>query len=174
MKNDLIVIDWPTKLFANLVVTHFYSTVYHPQTNGQIERFNTTMDGKIAALCNERRTDWDEVLQFVTFNYNTSIHATTKQTPWNKKNKQPKRPQRGSNPPRETNKTFLRAKKKQAAKKPTAGVEPATRNQQNNPLRRKKQRGKNPKKEDEHAPSEQQDNPVVKKEHGGKKPTKQE
>ncbi|CAF4723800.1 unnamed protein product [Rotaria sp. Silwood2] len=40
------------------------------------------MDGKITALCNERRTDWDEVLQFVTFNYNTSIHATTKQTPF--------------------------------------------------------------------------------------------
>ncbi|CAF4591216.1 unnamed protein product, partial [Rotaria magnacalcarata] len=40
------------------------------------------MDGKIAALCNERRTNWDEVLQYVTFNYNTSIHATTKQTPF--------------------------------------------------------------------------------------------
>ncbi|CAF1491938.1 unnamed protein product, partial [Rotaria sordida] len=70
------------KLFEHLGVTHLYSTVYHPQTNGQIERFNATMDGKIAALCNERRTDWDEVLQFVTFNYNTSIHATTKQTPF--------------------------------------------------------------------------------------------
>ena len=68
------------KLFEHLGVTHLYSTVYHPQTNGQIERFNATMDGKIAALCNERRTNWDEVLQFVTFNYNTSIHATTKQT----------------------------------------------------------------------------------------------
>ncbi|CAF5037630.1 unnamed protein product, partial [Rotaria magnacalcarata] len=56
--------------------------VYHPQTNGQIERFNAAMDGKIAALCNERRTNWDEVLQYVTFNYNTSIHATTKQTPF--------------------------------------------------------------------------------------------
>ncbi|CAF4544808.1 unnamed protein product, partial [Rotaria sp. Silwood2] len=51
------------KLFENIGVTHLYSTVYHPQTNGQIERFNATMDGKIAALCNERRTDWDEVLQ---------------------------------------------------------------------------------------------------------------
>jgi hypothetical protein len=40
------------------------------------------MDGKIAALCNERRTNWDEMLQFVTFNYNTSIHATTKQIPF--------------------------------------------------------------------------------------------
>ena len=40
------------------------------------------MDGKIAALCNEQRTNWDEMLQFVTFNYNTSIHRTTKQTPF--------------------------------------------------------------------------------------------
>lgn len=40
------------------------------------------MDGKIAALCNERRTNWDEVLPFVTFNYNTAIHATTKITPF--------------------------------------------------------------------------------------------
>ena len=69
-------------LFNKLGGTHLYTTAYHPQTNGQIERFNATMDGKIASLCNERRTDWDEVLQFVTFNYNTSIHATTKITPF--------------------------------------------------------------------------------------------
>jgi hypothetical protein len=69
-------------LCQQLGVTHLYSTVYHPQTNGQIERFNATMDGKIAALCNERRTNWDEILQFVTFNYNTSIHAITKQIPF--------------------------------------------------------------------------------------------
>ncbi|CAF3979578.1 unnamed protein product [Rotaria sp. Silwood1] len=68
------------KLFENLEVTHLYSTVYHPQTNGQIERFNATMDGKIAALCNERRTDRDEVLQIVTFYFYIWINATTKQT----------------------------------------------------------------------------------------------
>ena len=69
-------------LFQRLGVTHLYSTAYHPQTNGQIERFNATIDGKIATLCNENRTNWDEVLPFVTFNYNTSIHATTKHTPF--------------------------------------------------------------------------------------------
>jgi hypothetical protein len=69
-------------LLKKLGVTHLYTTAYHPQTNGQIERFNATMDGKIAALCNDQRTDWDEMLQFVTFNYNTSIHATTKHTPF--------------------------------------------------------------------------------------------
>ncbi|CAF1572284.1 unnamed protein product [Rotaria magnacalcarata] len=51
-------------------------------TNGQIERFNATMDAKIAALSNEKRTNWDEQLPFVTFNYNTSIHTTTGQIPF--------------------------------------------------------------------------------------------
>ena len=70
------------QLFHRMGVTHLYSTVYHPQTNGQIERFNSTMDGKIAVLCNDQRTNWDEVLPYVTFNYNTSVHATTKQVPF--------------------------------------------------------------------------------------------
>ncbi|CAF0939234.1 unnamed protein product [Rotaria sordida] len=66
----------------HLGVTHSYSTVYHPQTNEQIERFNATMDKKIAALRNGRRTKWAEILQFFIFDYNTSVHATTKQTPF--------------------------------------------------------------------------------------------
>ncbi|CAF4604343.1 unnamed protein product, partial [Didymodactylos carnosus] len=37
---------------------------------------------KIATLSNERKTDWDEQLPFVTFNYNATIHATTKQIPF--------------------------------------------------------------------------------------------
>ncbi|CAF5067177.1 unnamed protein product, partial [Rotaria socialis] len=51
-------------------------------TNGQIERFNARMDAKIAALSNEKRINWDEQLPFVTFNYNTSIHTTTGQIPF--------------------------------------------------------------------------------------------
>lgn len=51
-------------------------------TNGQIERFNATMDAKIAALSNDKRSDWDEQLPFVTFNYNTSIHTATRQIPF--------------------------------------------------------------------------------------------
>ncbi|CAF2887299.1 unnamed protein product [Rotaria sp. Silwood2] len=40
------------------------------------------MDAKIAALSNENRTNWDEQLPFVTFNYNISIHTTTGQIPF--------------------------------------------------------------------------------------------
>ena len=70
------------ELIKKIGATHLYSTPYHPQTNGQIERYNSTMDAKIAALSNLRKTDWDEQLSFVTFNYNTSTHASTKQIPF--------------------------------------------------------------------------------------------
>ncbi|CAF1447203.1 unnamed protein product [Didymodactylos carnosus] len=69
-------------LLKSIGATHLYSTPYHPQTNGQIERFNATMDAKIAVLANERKTNWHEQLPFVTFIYNTSVHATTKHIPF--------------------------------------------------------------------------------------------
>ncbi|CAF1237173.1 unnamed protein product [Rotaria sordida] len=70
------------ELIKQIGATHLYSTPYHPQTNGQVERYNSTMDAKIAALSNLRKTDWDDQLPFVTFNYNTSIHSSTKQIPF--------------------------------------------------------------------------------------------
>ena len=70
------------ELIKQIGATHLYSTPYHPQTNGQIERYNSTMDAKIATLSNSRKTDWDDQLPFVTFNYNTSIHSSTKQIPF--------------------------------------------------------------------------------------------
>ena len=38
------------KLYQRLGIPHMYSTPYHPQPNGQVERFNSTMDAKIASL----------------------------------------------------------------------------------------------------------------------------
>ena len=70
------------ELLKQIGSTHLYATPYHPETNGQIERYNSTMDAKIAALSNERKTDWDDQLPLVTFNYNSNIHATTKHVPF--------------------------------------------------------------------------------------------
>ncbi|CAF3051359.1 unnamed protein product [Rotaria sp. Silwood2] len=70
------------ELIKQIGSTHLYSTPYHPQSNGQVERYNSTMDAKIAALSNLRKTDWDDQLPFVTFNYNTSIHSSAKLIPF--------------------------------------------------------------------------------------------
>ena len=60
---------------------HILSTPYHPQTNGQTERWNATMRPKLAMLCQNKEVNWDDFLPGVTHAYNTSTHATTGYSP---------------------------------------------------------------------------------------------
>ncbi|CAF1164741.1 unnamed protein product [Rotaria magnacalcarata] len=61
---------------------HIKSTTYHPQTNGAIERFNSTFERQLAKLTNKRINDWDIHLKSIVFAYNTGSHAATKFTPY--------------------------------------------------------------------------------------------
>ena len=71
------------KAMANLFgYTHVYSTVYHPQSNGMVERFNATFVPQLAKLHDRENNNWDEYLQAVVFAYNTGTHATTQYSPY--------------------------------------------------------------------------------------------
>jgi hypothetical protein len=61
---------------------HTYSTTYHPQSNGMIERFNATFIPQIAKLQDRENNNWDEFLAPVVFAYNTGCHSTTQYSPY--------------------------------------------------------------------------------------------
>jgi transposase InsO family protein len=61
---------------------HIFSTVYHPQSNGMVERFNATFVPQLAKLHDRESNNWDEYLSPVVFAYNTGIHSTTEYSPY--------------------------------------------------------------------------------------------
>ena len=61
---------------------HIYSTPYHPQSNGMVERFNSTFISQIAKLQDKEHNNWDEYLQAVVFAYNSGSHKTTHYSPY--------------------------------------------------------------------------------------------
>lgn len=58
------------------------STAFHPQTDGQTERTNRTVEDILRAYVAPDQTDWDLHLPTVEFAYNNSIHSSTGYTPF--------------------------------------------------------------------------------------------
>lgn len=63
-------------------ITHRMTTAYHPQTNGLTERFNKTLADMLSMYVDVEQRDWDTILPFVTFAYNTAKQDTTGFTPF--------------------------------------------------------------------------------------------
>ncbi|CAF4243720.1 unnamed protein product, partial [Didymodactylos carnosus] len=63
-------------------IAHAFSASYHPQTNGQVERFNATFCTQLSKYYDENKDDWDDYLQSVVYAYNTGSHATTGFVPY--------------------------------------------------------------------------------------------
>ncbi|CAI7854456.1 unnamed protein product [Closterium sp. NIES-53] len=58
-----------------------FSSSYHPETDGQTERTNQTMEQLIRATCDDPTT-WEQQLPLIEFAYNNSPSAMTQQSPF--------------------------------------------------------------------------------------------
>lgn len=58
------------------------TSAYHPQGNGQVERFNRTLKNMLAKVTQQNQKDWDVHLPRVLFAYRTSIHESTGFSPY--------------------------------------------------------------------------------------------
>ena len=58
------------------------TTPYHPQGNGQVERFNGVIADTFSKDCAEQPQEWDVYLPYITFVYNTTVHRTIGATPY--------------------------------------------------------------------------------------------
>jgi hypothetical protein len=69
-------------LIAQLGANHKLSTAYHPQTDGQTERLNQTMEQYLRCFVNYQQNNWVKLLPMAQFAYNSAITETTKVSPF--------------------------------------------------------------------------------------------
>ncbi|UYV69952.1 hypothetical protein LAZ67_7001313 [Cordylochernes scorpioides] len=63
-------------------ISHLFTTAYHPQTNGLTERLNKTLGDMLSMYVDAEQRDWDSVLPYVIFAYNTAQQGSTRFSPF--------------------------------------------------------------------------------------------
>ena len=72
-----------TEDICNLLkIQKIWTSPYHPQTDGSVERFNRTLNEMLSHYVNHEQDDWDDFLPLVVFAYNSAYHTTVKNTPY--------------------------------------------------------------------------------------------
>jgi transposase InsO family protein len=69
-------------IYKILGTKKIFTTAYHPQTNGAVERFNSTLKNMLAMYVNNTHDNWEEYLTLVTYAYNSTPHTTTGYSPF--------------------------------------------------------------------------------------------
>lgn len=81
-RGTLFTSKWWSTFCYYLTVKARLSTAFHPQTDGQTERQNQTLESYLRAYVNYQQDNWTSLLASGEFAYNDSLHAATKKTPF--------------------------------------------------------------------------------------------
>ena len=87
---ESIISDWDTRctskfwisLMKLLQVKINMSSAFHPETDGQTERVNQTLEQYLRSYCSYQQDDWASLLPLAENAYNTSIPESSKATPF--------------------------------------------------------------------------------------------
>ena len=58
------------------------STAFRPQTDGQTECINQTLEHYLRQYCNYEQNDWYEMLPLAEYSYNNSVTTATQMSPF--------------------------------------------------------------------------------------------
>jgi hypothetical protein len=75
------VILWPI-LCRFLKISQVFTSAYHPQTNGMVERSNAVIGAAMATLAHSHLDKWDLYLPYIAFMMRTSGNRTTGYSPF--------------------------------------------------------------------------------------------
>lgn len=68
-------------IYKELGIKRVMTTPHHPQANGVVERLNGTIKNTLKLWCNEEQDNWDVLLPYALFAYNTSFHSFIQEVP---------------------------------------------------------------------------------------------
>ena len=69
-------------MWAELGTKLLFSTIYHPQSDGQVKVVNRTLSTLLRAIIKKNIKTWEDCLPHVEFTYNRSVHYVTKYSPF--------------------------------------------------------------------------------------------
>jgi transposase InsO family protein len=69
-------------LLEKLEIQGNRSTSHHPQSDGQTERVNQTLEQYLRVYCDYQQNNWHELLPLAKFIYNHSQNASTRMSPF--------------------------------------------------------------------------------------------
>ena len=74
--------DFWSEVMHLLGTKRHMSTAYHPQTDGQTERFNQVLEDMLRHWVNPKQDNWDTLLDCAEFAMNNAVSTSTRDTPF--------------------------------------------------------------------------------------------
>ena len=81
-RGTLFTAQFWSALCYHLKIKRNLSTAFHPQSDGQTERQNQTLEQYLRSYINYQQDDWVQWLPMAEFAYNNAVHASTGVTPF--------------------------------------------------------------------------------------------